>query len=377
MRKLWTRILAGISALPAVWQFIKWLLGWGEHIEFIAHRVHDINYVGPLLEFLLNPPPWFGVALIVPAFVLLWLASRQRPKARKAEEPKGDSLLVDSRTRDLAGIVHAILERAGSYNFKFPLPPADPYLQQHDELKFSTHPIWTNNQINQLRRDFMQYSYIIGARDEVGYTLAELQGYRERLRAFGNELIAALKGETFVGENDSPADKETVTTSRTPQPRCTLSIVRTFGKDDYWWLEINNRGVDAEYVVMLDFAKTEMLKKPIGPVHAEWQGGSEEKSRTILDGSKDLAFIHGIEKSSGGIIFTDEFRWVSSHGRHTGHGVYSWALLSDPKTFPPAHNLKIIVSAKPPLAGGSKVLILEIKGDKLRVVSGDCTLDDR
>ena len=63
--------------LPA-WNFFKWLLGWGEHIEFIAHRIHDIHYVGPMLEVLLNPPPWLPLASVPVGLFMIWLALRPR-----------------------------------------------------------------------------------------------------------------------------------------------------------------------------------------------------------------------------------------------------------------------------------------------------------
>jgi hypothetical protein len=62
--------------VPAGWQFFKWLLGWGEHIEFLAHRVHDIKYVGPMLEFILNPPPWLALALVPPGLALVYWGNR-------------------------------------------------------------------------------------------------------------------------------------------------------------------------------------------------------------------------------------------------------------------------------------------------------------
>jgi hypothetical protein len=45
---LWRRLVIGCGAVFGIivpaWNAFKWLIGWGEHIEFIAHRVYDIHY---------------------------------------------------------------------------------------------------------------------------------------------------------------------------------------------------------------------------------------------------------------------------------------------------------------------------------------------
>jgi hypothetical protein len=99
---------------------------------------------------------------------------------------------VDAASKQLAGVVNALMERSGSYSFKLPVPDDDPFLKQHDELKNSTHPIWTDTAINQLRRDFLQFCYIAGAQAQ---SLSELQADRAQLRDFGRKLIAKLMGE--------------------------------------------------------------------------------------------------------------------------------------------------------------------------------------
>jgi hypothetical protein len=67
--------------LPAIWQAIRFagerIFQWGEHIEFAINRTHELEYVGPILEFLLNPPPWFGAALIPPALAAMYWGLRQ------------------------------------------------------------------------------------------------------------------------------------------------------------------------------------------------------------------------------------------------------------------------------------------------------------
>ncbi len=78
---LWRWLVFGCGAVFGIivpaWNAFKWLIGWGEHIEFIAHRVHDIHYVGPMLEALLNPPPWLPLASVPVGLFLIWLALRR------------------------------------------------------------------------------------------------------------------------------------------------------------------------------------------------------------------------------------------------------------------------------------------------------------
>jgi len=84
-------VYGGIACwLPAIWQAIKYpikrLFELGEHFEFAVNRTHDIEYVGPMLAYLLEPPSWFGAALILPASVLIWLGLRRsRVRVREGE----------------------------------------------------------------------------------------------------------------------------------------------------------------------------------------------------------------------------------------------------------------------------------------------------
>jgi hypothetical protein len=67
-----------INTLGA-FQIFKWiekLLGWGEHAEFVAHRLRDLGEVGIVLEFLLDPPPALGLTIVVAGLLLIWLNLR-------------------------------------------------------------------------------------------------------------------------------------------------------------------------------------------------------------------------------------------------------------------------------------------------------------
>jgi hypothetical protein len=81
LRVAWTAITVALELLAAA-QVIKWivrLLGWGEHIEFIANRIHDIGGAGVVIEALLDPPPPLGLTIVVAALLLMWWDLRKRP----------------------------------------------------------------------------------------------------------------------------------------------------------------------------------------------------------------------------------------------------------------------------------------------------------
>ncbi len=63
-----------VNALGLI-QVIKWtgkLLGLGEHVEFIVHIAHNLGEAGTVVEFLLNPPPALGLAIVLVGLILIW-----------------------------------------------------------------------------------------------------------------------------------------------------------------------------------------------------------------------------------------------------------------------------------------------------------------
>jgi hypothetical protein len=83
----------------------------------------------------------------------------------------------------LAGVVNAIMERALQYGFKMTaVLPGDPFVQNYQQIKDSTDPVWIDDKIARLRRDFLQYCAIVGS-EERG--LKELQSDRAELSKFG------------------------------------------------------------------------------------------------------------------------------------------------------------------------------------------------
>jgi hypothetical protein len=97
----------------------------------------------------------------------------------------------------LAGLVNAIMERALRRDFKLPVPPHDPFVKQYDELRNSSHPAWIDREMNQLRRDFLQFCGIIGSDVSDG---REHESDRVELQEYGTKLIASLTGRATSGD---------------------------------------------------------------------------------------------------------------------------------------------------------------------------------
>lgn len=65
--------LAAIGSVPALLEAGRWcetLLRWGEHSEFVLHRLDDVKMLWTTL--IAAPPQWINVPLIVGGFVLIW-----------------------------------------------------------------------------------------------------------------------------------------------------------------------------------------------------------------------------------------------------------------------------------------------------------------
>jgi hypothetical protein len=82
--RLWQRLaIFGLAALEA-WRWIKWLLGWGEHIDFVWHQ--GPKGVTLVADFLLNPPPGISFGLFLAALILwlLWNRGKWLPQLKHA-----------------------------------------------------------------------------------------------------------------------------------------------------------------------------------------------------------------------------------------------------------------------------------------------------
>ena len=93
MGRRWRTFLGVLLSIPAAWPYVKGILEAGEHIEFIAHRIHDYERLGPMIERLPDVSQWIGVPLLIAGLGLIWWDTRRRQKpvseqsrAREKEE---------------------------------------------------------------------------------------------------------------------------------------------------------------------------------------------------------------------------------------------------------------------------------------------------
>jgi hypothetical protein len=97
----------------------------------------------------------------------------------------------------LAGIVNTLMDRALQHGFRIAaLRPSDPFSQLYEDVKNSIDPVWIDDEINQLRRDFLQYCAIVGFNERRDFK--EMQSDRAELRGYGLKLIASLTGTATI-----------------------------------------------------------------------------------------------------------------------------------------------------------------------------------
>jgi hypothetical protein len=81
--KLWRAAKWAIDVLGLiqVWRWIEKLLGWGEHLQFITELARGAGELAIVIDYILNPPPALGLAIVVAAIALMWLDVRRQAAA--------------------------------------------------------------------------------------------------------------------------------------------------------------------------------------------------------------------------------------------------------------------------------------------------------
>jgi hypothetical protein len=97
---------------------------------------------------------------------------------------------VDEGSIQLAGTIRALMERSLKYSFRLPLHDDDPFLARYEDLENSDHPIWTEKETNQLRRDFLHHIGLVG--HEMAKSRQGMQADRRDLQTIGGKLISRL-----------------------------------------------------------------------------------------------------------------------------------------------------------------------------------------
>ncbi|RWF67238.1 hypothetical protein [Mesorhizobium sp.] len=81
----WRKIIGGVFLL---WEAARRLVSLGGDVDFLVSLAHGIGWVGFMIAWLLNPPIWFGFAVIFAGLGLIyWDNKRQAFRALSAEQP--------------------------------------------------------------------------------------------------------------------------------------------------------------------------------------------------------------------------------------------------------------------------------------------------
>src|ERR1700730_17976453 len=77
----WRAVLGGAALLPSLWRGFVWLFDWGARIDLIVTKLREYGEAAAVIEFLINPPPWFIFPAIIIGLLLIWwdVTRRQKP----------------------------------------------------------------------------------------------------------------------------------------------------------------------------------------------------------------------------------------------------------------------------------------------------------
>lgn len=71
------RILGFVALLPSALKAGKWLVGLGGDIDFVISRSQEPGWVGDMTDWLIDPPSWLHIPLMVLGFALIWWGVRK------------------------------------------------------------------------------------------------------------------------------------------------------------------------------------------------------------------------------------------------------------------------------------------------------------
>jgi hypothetical protein len=81
LRHHWLALLGAIPLIPPLFKWFGRLVGRGGDADFIISRISDPGWVGTMIGWIINPPGWAIVPLILGGLFLIWLDVRRRPDA--------------------------------------------------------------------------------------------------------------------------------------------------------------------------------------------------------------------------------------------------------------------------------------------------------
>ncbi len=197
MAKNWLVAIVGAVVGTLAWHLFKetiWAIAVEKFIEEAAHFL-DLErpvMVAHIVQFLFFVvPSWVVIYALVKWAHAKGVAEANQIHKAKVEVP---APIVGPEIQRLVGVVNALKERVLDYNFRLPLKPEDPFVGYLDEIRNSAHPIWADDNIGQLRREFLHSIDIVATRHEYG-SAAEFKETRAELSKFSRQLIDALNGK--------------------------------------------------------------------------------------------------------------------------------------------------------------------------------------
>ena len=75
LRKRWLLLLGSVPWIVEIVRWIRRLLEWGEHTEFVEHHFGDLKAIWAIIG---KPPWWVNIPLLLGGLALIWLDLRRR-----------------------------------------------------------------------------------------------------------------------------------------------------------------------------------------------------------------------------------------------------------------------------------------------------------
>jgi hypothetical protein len=103
LRKHWLSVVGALSLAESAWRGTRWLLDLAGTGEFVVGHVREPGWIGSMVAFVLNPPPWIFFPCFVVGALLIWHDLRRSQKRERPQAPftMGEpAWLIEARRRE-------------------------------------------------------------------------------------------------------------------------------------------------------------------------------------------------------------------------------------------------------------------------------------
>lgn len=112
-KRHWRFWIGLLVSLQPLWRAVKWLVERGGDIDFLVSRWSDPGWVGALITFILSPPPWMMIPLMIAGACFIgWDYVRQRKpppsKSMPPPSPGGDIIYSPTITRGPSALLFGL-----------------------------------------------------------------------------------------------------------------------------------------------------------------------------------------------------------------------------------------------------------------------------